>query len=523
MKHDQTTTALGIELGSTRIKAVLIAPDATPLASGSYDWENELVDGLWTYSLDAVRLGLRTAYTNLAADYKEKYGEELTSPGAIGISAMEHGYLPFDIDGNLLCRFRTWRNTNTGRAAEALTELFGFNIPMRWSIAHLYQAILDNEEHVHKLAFLTTLSGYVHRLLTGQKVLGIGDASGMFPLDNRTHDYDTGMTEKFDAILTERGYGFRLGDILPKILEAGADAGHLTADGAQLLDPSGKLKAGIPLCPPEGDAGTGMVATNSIQPRTGNVSAGTSIFSMLVLERPLSRVYPEIDIIATPDGLPVAMAHGNTCTSDLDAWVRLFGQMIEAAGAKLDKPRLYDLFYQYALDGEPDCGGLINYNYFAGEPVAKVERGCPMLVRRPDSAFSFANLARAQVYSALSVLKLGMELLEDEKVELDRMLGHGGLFKTPVVGQKLLAAALNTPVAVMETAGEGGPWGMALLALYMLNNTSSLADFLDGIFKSAKLTVIEPDPTDVKGFDDYIKVYKQALDAERAAADVLAK
>ena len=523
MKYDQTTTALGIELGSTRIKAVLIAPDATPIASGSYDWENELVDGYWTYSLDNVKLGLSTAYQNLAADYSEKYGEELTCPGAIGVSAMEHGYLPFDRDGNLLCRFRTWRNTNAGKAAAELTELFGFNIPMRWSIAHLYQAILDNEEHVHNLAFLTTLSGYVHRLLTGQCVLGIGDASGMFPLDNETHGYDQGMTRKFDAILAKRGYAFKLRDILPKILEAGVVAGHLTPDGAKLLDPSGRLKAGIPLCPPEGDAGTGMVATNSIQPRTGNVSAGTSIFSMLVLERPLSRVYPEIDIIATPDGLPVAMAHGNTCTSDLDAWVKLFGQMVEAAGAKLDKPRLYDLFYQYALDGEPDCGGLVNYNYFAGEPVARVERGCPLLARRPDSTLSFANLARAQVLSALSVLKLGMELLEDEKVELDRMLGHGGLFKTPVVGQKLLAAALNTPVAVMETAGEGGPWGMALLALYMLHNGTGLADFLDRIFAAAKLTVIEPDPVDVKGFDDYIATYKLVLDAERAAANVLAK
>ena len=494
-------TALGLELGSTRIKAVLIGPDHAVLAAGAHDWENRLEDGYWTYSLDDVWAGVQDAYAKLAEEFADKYGMPLTSVGAMGVSAMMHGYLPFDADGVQLAPFRTWRNTTTGAAAARLTELLGFNIPQRWSVAHLYQAMLNGEAHVKDIAFLTTLAGYVHWRLTGEKVLGVGEASGMFPIDSASCAYDGAMLAKFDALAQDMPW--RLADILPRVLRAGEDAGALTAEGARLLDPSGALRPGVPLCPPEGDAGTGMAATDSVAPRTGNVSAGTSVFAMLVLEKPLSKVYPEIDMVTTPAGAPVAMVHCNTCTSDLDAWVKLLGEMAAAAGAPLAKPALYDLFYEKALEGEADCGGLVSYNYYSGEPVTGLAEGRPLMVRRPDARLTLANLARVQLYAAMATLKLGMDILfEGEGVRLDTLLGHGGLFKTPVVGQRLLAGALGVPVAVMETAGEGGPWGMALLAAYMLEKRpgETLEQYLaNRVFADAKGTVQRPREEDCAG------------------------
>ena len=463
-------TALGIEFGSTRIKAVLIGPEHTPLAQGDYTWENQLHNGIWTYPLEQVWQGLQSAYAALAADVQQKYGCTLTKVGCIGISAMMHGYLAFDANGELLVPFRTWRNTITGAAAEELTAAFGFNIPQRWSIAHLYQAMLNKEEHLSKLDFFTTLAGYVHWQLTGHKVLGVGDASGMFPIDSTTGGYDAAMLQKFNTMAAAKGYAVDLNALLPEVLPAGADAGTLTEAGARLLDPTGTLGAGIPLCPPEGDAGTGMAATDSVAVRTGNVSAGTSVFAMVVLEKPLAKVHPEIDLVTTPDGRPVAMVHCNTCTSDLDDWVRLLGEMAAAAGATLSRNELYTLFYRKALEGDPDCGGLVNFNCFSGEPVTGLPDGRPLLVRRPDARFTLANFARVQLYACLATLKYGLDILfEEEQVTADHLLGHGGLFKVPVVGQKLLAGALGVPVSVMQTAGEGGPWGMALLAGYRLH------------------------------------------------------
>ena len=518
-------TFLGLELGSTRIKAVLIGPDHVPLASGSHDWENRLEGGYWTYRLEDVWAGIQDAYARLVEQVAEKYGVELTRIGAMGFSAMMHGYLAFDRENNLLVPFRTWRNTTTGPAAQELTELFGFNIPQRWSIAHLYQAILNGEEHVNKIAFLTTLAGYVHWKLTGEKVVGVGEASGMFPIASDGCRFDEAMAEKFNRLLEQRGYSFRLADILPAVLSAGEHAGVLTEEGARLLDPSGKLCAGIPLCPPEGDAGTGMAATNSVAPRTGNVSAGTSVFAMIVLERPLSKVYPEIDMVTTPDGKPVAMVHCNTCTSDLDAWVRLFSELLEAAGASVSKPALYDLFYENALKGAPDCGGLVSFNYYSGEPVTGLDEGRPLFLRRPDAQLGFANFARAQLYATMATLKIGMDLLFDqEKVQLELLLGHGGLFKTPVVGQKLMAGALKVPVAVMETAGEGGPWGMALLAAYMKNRAEgqSLDSYLsDKVFAAAKTRIEQPDEADTAGFAAFIRDYKNSIPVEKAAVEAL--
>ena len=518
-------TALGIELGSTRIKAVLIDENHTVLASGGHEWENRLENGVWTYPLEAAWKGLQDAYAKLRQEVKQAYGEELVTIGAIGFSGMMHGYLPFDRSGRQLAPFRTWRNTCTEQAAVELTELFGFNIPQRWSIAHLYQAILNGEEHVGDIGYLTTLAGYIHWRLTGERVIGVGEASGMFPIDSSTTNYATGMLRQFDALLEGRKLPYRLSDILPQVLPAGAPAGNLTEEGARLLDPSGTLRPGIPLCPPEGDAGTGMTATNSVAPCTGNISAGTSIFAMAVLEQPLSRVYPEIDIVTTPAGSPVAMVHCNTCTSDLDAWVQLFGELARAAGAALSKPQLYDLLYFKALEGAPDCGGLVSINYYSGETITGLEEGRPLFLRLPDAPLTLANFMRAQLYATIATLKLGMDILfEKEHVRLNQLFGHGGLFKTKQVGQRLMAGALNVPVSVMETAGEGGPWGMAILASYMRSRKQqeSLADYLQNrVFASAKGSTIEPSAEDHAGFQAYLERYRAALEAERIAVKSL--
>ncbi|HHY83459.1 MAG TPA: FGGY-family carbohydrate kinase [Clostridiales bacterium] len=517
-------TVLGIELGSTRIKAVLIGPDHLPVASGSHNWENRFENNMWTYHLEDVWTGLQDAYAELAEDVRKKYGQTLTRVKAIGISGMMHGYLPFDKDGNQLAEFRTWRNTNTEQAAPELTQLLEFNIPHRWSIAHLYQAILNGEKHVKDIDFLTTLAGYVHWKLTGEKVLGVGEASGMFPIDSTTIDYNSVMVSKFDNLLKDRGLPFKLLDILPKVKNAGEFAGALTAEGAKLLDPTGGLQPGIPFCPPEGDAQTGMVATNSVAPRTGNVSAGTSIFAMIVLEKPLSKVYTEVDMVTTPSGSPVAMVHSNTCTSDLDAWVRVFGELVEAAGAKLTKPELYDLLYYKALEGDADCGGLVSFNYYSGEPIAGIDGGRPLFVRKPDAKLTLANFMRAHLFSSMAILKIGMDILEKENVALDRLFGHGGLFKTKGVGQKLMSSALNVPVAVLETAGEGGPWGMALLAAYMANKNEgeTLESYLeDKVFKDANAQYEFPDPRDNAGFAAFLSNYKACLPVEQAAVDSL--
>lgn len=522
---EQKSNSLGIELGSTRIKAVLAAPDGTVLASGAHDWQNRLEGGYWTYHLDDVWAGIQDAYAQLKADYRSRYGQPLQTVGALGVSAMMHGYLPFDKAGHQLAAFRTWRNTTTLPAATALTERFHFNIPQRWSIAHLYQAILNGEEHVRDVAFLTTLAGYVHWQLTGEKVLGIGDASGVFPIDSARCDYDAAMLASFDELLAQNGLPYHLRDLLPTVLCAGQDAGSLTEAGARLLDPTGDLPAGIPVCPPEGDAGTGMAATNSVAARTGNVSAGTSVFAMVVLERPLQQVHPEIDMVTTPDGRPVAMVHCNTCTSDLDGWVSLLGEMTAAAGVPLTKTQLYTLFYQKALAGAPDCGGLVSFNYFSGEPVTGLTEGRPLFVRRPDADFTLANFARAQLYACMATLKIGLDILfGQERVTVDDLLGHGGLFKVPVVGQKLLAGALGVPVSVMQTAGEGGPWGMALLAGYRLHRQAgqTLEEYLrDAIFANAAGSTVQPDAADSRGFAAFLQQYTRCLAVERAAADAM--
>lgn len=522
---EQKSNSLGIELGSTRIKAVLAAPDGTVLASGAHDWQNRLEGGYWTYHLDDVWAGIQDACAQLKADYRSRYGQPLQTVGALGVSAMMHGYLPFDKAGHQLAAFRTWRNTTTLPAATALTERFHFNIPQRWSIAHLYQAILNGEEHVRDVAFLTTLAGYVHWQLTGKKVLGIGDASGVFPIDSARCDYDAAMLASFDELLAQNGLPYHLRDLLPMVLCAGQDAGSLTEAGARLLDPTGDLPAGIPVCPPEGDAGTGMAATNSVAARTGNVSAGTSVFAMVVLERPLQQVHPEIDMVTTPDGRPVAMVHCNTCTSDLDGWVSLLGEMTAAAGVPLTKTQLYTLFYQKALAGDPDCGGLVSFNYFSGEPVTGLTEGRPLFVRRPDADFTLANFARAQLYACMATLKIGLDILfGQERVTVDNLLGHGGLFKVPVVGQKLLAGALGVPVSVMQTAGEGGPWGMALLAGYRLHRQAgqTLEEYLrDAIFANAEGSTVQPDAADSRGFAAFLQQYTRCLAVERAAADAM--
>ncbi|NLP33896.1 MAG: FGGY-family carbohydrate kinase [Clostridiales bacterium] len=518
-------TFLGIELGSTRIKAVLIDEAHTPIAYGSHDWQNTLDHGIWTYPLEDVWKGLQDCFSKLAEDVNNTYGVPLRKLGAIGFSAMMHGYLAFDKQNQQLVPFRTWRNTKQEEAAEELTRIFDFNIPQRWSIAHLYQAILNNEDHINDVHYITTLAGYVHWKLTGEKVLGVGDASGMFPIDSETNNYNTRMLQQFNEIISARSIPWKLEDILPVVKVAGEEAGVLSAEGAKLLDPSGMLEAGVPLCPPEGDAGTGMTATNSVAMRTGNVSAGTSIFAMIVLEKNLSKVYTEIDMVTTPVGKPVAMVHCNTCTSDVDAWVNIFAEFSHSLGVEIDKTSLYSLLYQKALIGDSDCGGLINYNYYSGEPVTKLEEGRPLFVRKPDSKFNLANFMRAQLFSTMATLKLGMDILfEEEQVKVDQLLGHGGLFKTKEVGQKLMAGALGVPVAVMETAGEGGPWGMALLAEYMINKEvgETLEDYLTGkVFVDSKSNSISPDVEDTKGFLSFMEGYKKGLAIEQAAVKVL--
>ena len=516
---------LGIELGSTRIKAVLIDEDHNPIAVGDHEWENRLDDGIWTYTLDDIWEGLKDSYQNLAANVKEKYGVTLTKVGAMGFSEMMHGYMAFDREGNLLVPFRTWRNSTTGPAAEALTELFQYNIPQRWSIAHLYQAILNDEEHVKDVAYITTLAGYIHWRLTGEKVIGIGDASGMFPIDVKAKDYDASMMDNFDTLVSDKNYPWKLKDILPKVLAAGEAAGNLTEEGARLLDDSKSLKAGIPVAPPEGDAGTGMAATNSVAKRTGNVSAGTSVFAMVVLEKELKKVHPEIDLVTTPDGSLVAMAHANNCTSDLNAWVGIFREFAESFGMKVDMNQLFGTLYNKALEGDADCGGLLSYGYLSGENMTGVMEGRPLFVRSPKSSFNLANFMRANLFTALGALKVGMDiLLKEEHVEIDTMLGHGGLFKTKGVGQKILAAAINAPVSVMETAGEGGPWGMALLASYMIHKEEkeSLQDYLSGkVFAGSTGTSMDPDAKDVEGFEVFIERYKKGIAIEQSAVDHL--
>lgn len=516
-------TALGIEFGSTRIKAVLIGPDREPLAVGGHSWENQFVDRLWTYSLEAVWTGLRECYAELAADVRQRYDTELTTVGALGISAMMHGYLALDADGELLVPFRTWRNTNTGDAAERLSAEFGYNIPHRWSVAHFYQAMLNGEDHVDRVSQLTTLAGYVHWRLTGERVLGVGDASGMFPIDVGTGTYDERMLTRFDELAAEQGHSVELAELLPTVRGAGEPAGTLTEEGAALLDPSGTLRPGIPLCPPEGDAGTGMVATNSVVPRTGNVSAGTSIFAMVVLEQPLSRVHRELDLVTTPAGDLVAMVHCNNGASELNAWIGLFAEFAEALGAEADSARIFETLLRASLRGAPDCGGLMSFNYLSGEPITELEEGRPLFLRSPDSEFSLANFMRSHVFAALATLRIGMDVLQKaEGVRLDRMFAHGGMFRTKGVAQRFLAASIDTPVSVGDVAAEGGAWGIAVLADFLVNRAEGqgLGDYLDReVFAGVELETVEPDPADVAGFDAFIERYVAALPVERAAAE----
>lgn len=511
--------SLGIEFGSTNIKACLIGPDYTPLASGSHAWENEFVDGRWTYSLEAVWAGLQACYADLITDVQRLYDVTPTSFRAIGISAMMHGYLAFDAAGDLLVPFRTWRNTSTGPAAAELTEALGFNIPQRWSIADLYQAVLDEEPHIGRIAALNTLAGYVHQKLTGKTVLGVGDASGMFPIDPATGGYDQRMLAIVDPLIDARVPGLKLEKLLPDVLPAGAAAGDLTAEGAALLDPTGALKAGVPFCPPEGDAGTGMVATNSVARRTGNVSVGTSAFAMVVLEHPLEQVHEEIDVVTTPAGDAVAMVHCNNGASELSAWAGLFGRFAKAIGSGVDQDGVFAALLNEALAGRADGGGLLSFNNLAGEPVAGLPDGRPMVVRAPDSSFTLANFMRTQVYAVFSTLSLGMRILDAEKVQVDRLLAHGGLFRTAGPAQRILAAALGAPVAVGETAGEGGPWGMALLAAYLGEaDSKSLAQFLDQeVFATTSTSVMEPARADVDGFSVYLDRYRRSLELQRVA------
>lgn len=518
-------TAIGIELGSTRIKTVLIDKDNTPIATGSHNWENSYVNNVWTYSLKDAWEGVQNSYQKMASNVKNQFGVSLQTTGSIGFSGMMHGYMAFDQNENLLTPFRTWRNNITGQASEILTELFNYPIPQRWSIAHLYQAILNKEEHVSDINYFTTLAGYIHWKLTGQKVLGIGEASGVFPIDLETKDFNTKMIGQFNQLISPLNLPWQLEDIIPDVLVAGTKAGELSSEGAQLLDVTGQLQPGIPLCPPEGDAGTGMVATNSVSVRTGNVSAGTSVFGMIVLEKELSKVYPEIDLVTTPDGKLVAMAHSNNCTSDLDAWIGLFDEAARALGINCDKTKLYETLYGMALEGDSDCGGLLSYGYISGEHMTHFEEGRPLFVRSPNSNFNLANFIRVHLFTALGALRTGFDILfEKEAVQLDEILGHGGLFKTRGVGQKIMAAALNVPVAVMETAGEGGAWGIALLASYMINKeeNESLADFLkQKVFAGKMGESITPDPSDVAGYNEFMKRYNQGLAIERAAVDNL--
>jgi len=514
---------LGIEFGSTRIKAVLIDDENKPIAQGSHEWENQLIDGLWTYAIDRIWYGLQDCYADLRKNVINQYDCEIENLAAIGISAMMHGYMAFGKDEKILVPFRTWRNTNTGAAAAELSKLFNYNIPLRWSISHLYQCILNGDEHVKEITYLTTLAGYIHWRLTGCKVLGVGDASGMIPVDPATKTYDAEMVAKFDKFIEPMGYDWKLLDILPKSLSAGAEAGTLTPHGAERLDISGHLKPGCPLCPPEGDAGTGMVATNAVKQRTGNVSAGTSSFSMIVLENPLSKPYEQLDMVTTPDGSLVAMVHCNNCTSDINAWVKVLKEYAELLGVKQTTMELYTHLFEVALKGDADCGGLVSFNYISGEPVTGLMDGRPLIVRSANDKLSLANFMRAHLYGAISVLKFGNDiLLKDEHVKVDRLTGHGGYFTTPLVGQKMLAAALNSPITVMETAGEGGAWGIALLAGYAVRNERNLnlADYLDLIvFAGNTGTTITPTEEEVEGFNKYLENYKDCLPIEMKATE----
>ena len=512
---------LGIEFGSTRIKAVLIDDKGEVLAVGGFGWENSLVNGIWTYAEEEFFEGLKGAYSTLKQDVKEKYGITLKKLKAIGISGMMHGYLPFNDKGELLAPFRTWRNTIAGEAANKLTTAFDFNIPDRWSIAHLYHAILTDEAHVKDIAYFTTLAGYIHTLLTGEKVLGIGEASGMFPME--CNNYSEKMLDKFDELVKDKGYPWKIREILPKVLVAGEFAGTLTEKGALLLDEEGDLEAGIPMCPPEGDAGTGMVATNSVRVRTGNVSAGTSVFAMIVLEKLLSKLYREIDMVTTPDGAPVAMVHCNNCTSDINAWTYLFKEVLDLMGASCDLGGLFTALFKKSAEADADCGNLLSYNYFSGEFLTGFETGKPLFVREPDSKFSLANFMRVQLFTAFGGIKIGMEILDKENVAIDKILGHGGFFKTPVIGQSVLAAAMNAPVSVMETAGEGGAWGVAVLAAYSVNKEENeqFPDYLDNkIFATQKMTTLDPDKAIVDSFNLFMESYKKGLSVERAAVEM---
>ena len=515
-------TTIGIEFGSTNIKAVLIGEDFKVLASGKHGWENRLENGIWTYSLDDIWNGVQDCYAGLRKDVQDRYGVSLTTTGAIGISAMMHGYMVFNDKDELMVPFRTWRNTITGEAADKLTELLDFNIPQRWSIAHLYQSILNKEEHVKDIKTLLTLAEYIHWQLTGEKVAGVGEASGMFPIDSSINDYDQARLDKFDETIAEYGFSWKIRDIMPKVLVAGDKAGTLTAEGAKKLDPSGELKAGIPLCPPEGDAGTGMTATNSVAVRTGNVSAGTSCFAMIVLEKPLSKVYKELDMVTTPSGKPVAMAHVNNCTSDLNYWVNIFKEVLQLSGAK-EPDDLYTALFNKALTEDPDCAGVLSYNYFSGEPVTGMEEGRPLLVRTPDAKFDLANLMRSILYSAMGALKIGMDILiRQENVEVDKITGHGGWFNSGESAAKVMAAALNIPVSTMATAGEGGPWGQAIHAAFMISKADgeTLDDFLSNkVFANSETVTTAPDAADVEGFDKWLAMYKAGLPVERAAID----
>ena len=518
---EEGKSVLGIEFGSTRIKAVLVDEKGNPIASGSHEWENELLDGIWTYSEKAIWDGLADCYADLKKNVKEQYGVTIKSLGAIGFSAMMHGYLPFDENDNLLVPFRTWRNTITEEAADKLTEALNFNIPQRWSISHLYQAILNGESHVPSIRHFTTLAGFVHFKLSGCKVLGVGDASGMFPIDSKTGTYDEAMLNTFDAMIKEKNFPWNIREILPKVLSAGENAGNLTDEGAKLLDVDGDLSSGILMCPPEGDAGTGMVATNSVLVETGNISAGTSVFAMIVLKENMKNLHKEIDMVTTPTGDPVAMVHCNNCTSEINAWVKLFDEFGKLMGKEFDRGELFEKLYGVALSGDKDCGGLISYNYFSGEPVTGFSKGSPLFVRSAEDSFTLPNFMRMHLYSALAALKVGLDILTvEEKVTVKKMYGHGGFFKTPKAGQTVASAAIGSPVCVMETAGEGGAWGIALLALYMVEKKEqqTLASYLeDVIFAGSTGSELLADQADMDGFNAFMKKYVDAL----AAVDLL--
>ncbi len=517
-------TVLGIEFGSTRIKSVLIGEGCSPIASGSFDWENSRTDGIWTYPLEQVWEGLRTCYTDLTRDVRDRYGVTLSRIKALGFSGMMHGYMVFDGAGNQLTPFRTWRNNITGPASEELTELFNYPVPQRWSIAHLYQAVQNSEDHPKDIAFMTTLAGYIHWKLTGRKVVGIGEASGIFPIDLKTKDFDMNMCALFDAQIKDRHFGWKLKEILPEVLSAGESGGDLSGEGARLLDPTGVLKPGVPVCPPEGDAGTGMAATNSVAVRTGNVSAGTSVFAMLVLEKELKNVHREVDLVTTPDGNLVAMAHSNNCSSDYDAWINLFGEAVKALGKEVSKPDLYDALLQQALKGDPDGGGLLSYGYVSGEHITGFTEGRPLFVRSSEGRFNLANFMRTHLFTSLCALRTGLNVLfNEEDVKVDEIRGHGGFFKSPEIGQKIMAAATGTPVSTLKTAGEGGAWGMALLAAFMIrkNKAVTLPDFLSHVFEGSIQEALKPDPEDIKGFEIFFDRYHKGLAIEKAAVQYM--